>query len=228
MSQLLNIFLEPAKVFSELREKPSFWLPLLLSMASMAAVVLFYFMTVDSNWYLDHALLASGKEMSAAEIAQAKQVMPGTRVMGFFGAPSAALGIAIVSAITALYLMLAGKVTATAISFKQAFSLVCWANMPMLLGALIAFIGVLTMEPKTAIESLMLTNVDPLVMSLPVDHDWSKFAKGFNLLNFWVVYLMALGWRTWSKASWTQAVIVAALPSVVIYGCWALIVVLTS
>jgi len=180
MSQLLNIFLEPAKVFSELREKPNFWLPLLLSMASMAAVVLFYFMTVDSNWYLDHALLASGKEMSAAEIAQAKQVMPGTRVMGFFGAPSAALGIAIVSAITALYLMLAGKVTATAISFKQAFSLVCWANMPMLLGALMDRIGrrplaiAGTLSGGLVLSSLLLAgNNVPLVVTL-VALGWAR------------------------------------------------------
>lgn len=226
MSQLLNIFLEPAKVFSELKEKPNFWLPLLLSMTAMAVLMLLYFMSVDSDWYIDHTLRAGGKEMSASEIAQAKQMMPGARMMGYFAAPSTAVMIAIVSAISALYLMLAAKITGAAVSFKQGLSLACWSSMPTVLGAIIAIVGVLTMEPKTAIESLMLTNADPLIVQLPIDHAWSGFAKGFNLLSFWVVFLLALGWRTWTRSSWTQAVIVAALPSIIIYGAMAAFVLL--
>ena len=37
MSHLINIFLEPAKVFAELREKPTFWTPMLL-LAVLTAV----------------------------------------------------------------------------------------------------------------------------------------------------------------------------------------------
>lgn len=224
MSHLINIFLEPAKVFADLKDKPNFWLPLLLSMSGMAVLMLLYFMNVDSDWYVDYAVRASSQDMSASEAAQMKQMMPGAKMTGYFVAPSTALVVAIMSLITALYLLIAGKVTGTAVSFKQGLSLTCWANMPTLLGVLIGIIGVLTMEPKTALESLMLTNVDPLILQLPVDHAWSGFAKGFNLLVFWTIFLLALGWRTLGRTSWTQAVVVAMLPSLLIYGCWALIV----
>lgn len=223
MSHLLNIFLEPGKVFADLREKPSFVLPMLLSVAAMAALMLLYFGSVDPAWYSDYMVRASGKEMSAAEIAQMKQVMPSARVMGYFAAPSAAIMIVVVSLVLALYLMLAGKVAGLAVSFKQGLALICWSNMPTLIGAVIAIVGVLTMDPKTPMESLMLTNVDPLLVQLPLDHAWSGFAKGFNLLVFWTVGLLALGWRQWSRGGWGQAIFVAALPSLLIYGIWALI-----
>jgi hypothetical protein len=223
MSHLLNIFLEPGKVFADLREKPSFLLPMLLSVSAMVALMLLYFGSVDPAWYADYAVRASGKEMSAAEIAQMKQVMPGARTMGYFLAPSAAIMIVLVALVYALYLMLAGKVAGLAVSFKQGLALTSWSSMPNLIGAIVAIIGVLTMDPKTPMESLMLTNVDPLLVQLPLDHAWSGFAKGFSLLNLWAIGLLALGWRLWSRGGWGQAIFVAALPSLVIYGIWALI-----
>jgi hypothetical protein len=67
-----------------------------------------------------------------------------------------------------------------------------------------------------------MLNVDPLLVQLPMDHDWSRLAKSFSLLNFWAWFLAALGWRTWYRTGWGQAVFVAVLPSVVIYGAMAL------
>ena len=96
------------------------------------------------------------------------------------------------------------------------------AALSMLLGSLVVIGAVLTSSPQTALESLQLTNIDPLLVQLPMDHDWSMFAKSFSLLNFWVWFLAALGWKTWFRTGWGQAVTVAVLPSLVIYGVMAL------
>lgn len=222
MSHLVDIFLQPTKVFEDLRERPRFWLPLLLLIAFSAALPLWYFMVVDPDWYMQHMLLSAGKEMSAAQVEQAKAVMPGVQAMGWIGAASGAVMIAIISCLYALYLMLAGKVTGGAVSFKRGMSLVCWSNMPAVLGVLVALVGVAMMEPNTAIESLMLTNVDPLLVQLPADSPWRGLARGFSLLNLWTWFLLALGWRVFTRAGWLQSAIVALLPSVIIYGGMAL------
>lgn len=47
MSHLINIFLEPAKVFADLKEKPTFWSPFLVVAVLMAVSTLTYFLTVD-------------------------------------------------------------------------------------------------------------------------------------------------------------------------------------
>jgi hypothetical protein len=222
MSHLIDILLEPGKVFTALREKPTFVLPLLLMGGLSAAMILVYFSRVDSAWFIDHALAASGKEMSPSELEQTRKMMPSAQVQGYFGAPFAVIGVVVVSLVIALYYMLAAKVTGAAVSFKQGLALTAWCGIPMLIGMLIALVGAFLMSPQTPLESLSLTRVDPLLVQLPPTHDWSSFAKNFDLLQFWSLFLGALGWRTWTRASWLQSIIVVAIPSVVTYGIMAL------
>lgn len=223
MSHLINIFLEPGKVFAELKEKPTFVVPLILVSLAMSAMFLMYFFKVDSSWFADYAVLAAGQEMTAAEAAQMKSMMPGAKVMGYLYAIGTPIAMVVVALITALYYLIAGKITGTAIGFKQGLSLASWTGMPMLLSAIVGLVGISMMSPQTTLESLMLTNLDPLVLQLPVESSWSKLAKSFNLLTFWCLFLVALGWKTWGKTGWGEAITVAVIPSVVIYGFMALI-----
>jgi len=222
MTQLMDIFLQPGKAFTELKTRPTFLLPLLLTGVLSAAMILLYSMKVDPAWYIDHTLAATGGDMSASETEQARKMIPGARAMGYIGVVMALLATALFAALYALYFMLAGKITGATTSFRQGLSLGSWGGMPLLLGTVVALIGVATMTPQTGMESLMLTNLDPLLVQLPADHRWSRLAKAFSLLNLWAVGLIALGWRIWGRTSWTQAIAVAALPSVVIYGAMAL------
>ncbi|HEY9143978.1 MAG TPA: YIP1 family protein [Arenimonas sp.] len=225
MSHLINIFLEPAKVFAELREKPSFWTPMLLLAVLTAVSTLLYFMTVDPAWFAEHQaaqVLLQNPEMTSAELAQMQAMMPGARTMGWFAGIGALLVIVVVFLVYAVYYLLAGKITGQPMGFRHGLALVSWSSMPMLLGSLVVIGGVLTSSPQTPLESLQLTNIDPLLVQLPMDHDWSMLAKSFSLLNFWVWFLAALGWKTWFRSGWGQALVVALLPSIVIYGVMAL------
>lgn len=222
MSHIVDIFLQPGRVFADQKERPTFLVPLLIVSAFAAAFMLSYFLNVDSAWYLDHALTASGKEMTAAEMDQARKFMPGTKVMGYIGAASTVVVLCVITVLYALYFLVAGKITGNAVGFKHGMSLAAWSSMPTVLAGLVGLIGVLTMAPQTPIESLSLLNVDPLLVELPRDNRWSSLAKGFSLLTFWSVFLVALGWKIWGRTTWLQAIVVAVLPSVLIYGAMAL------
>jgi hypothetical protein len=223
MSQLADIFLQPARVFAEQRERPTFVVPLLIFTALTVAFTLAYFMRVDPAWYADHMLDNTGRELSAQDMAQMKAAMPGARVMGWIGAVTSAIAVVLVTLITALYVWIAGKVTGTPLGYRHGLSLSAWSSMPMVLGLLVALAGALMMSPQTAIESLMLTNVDPLLVDLPAEHRWNRLAQGFNLLTLWAVWLFALGWRAWTRSSWLQAWVVALIPTLVVFGVIALI-----
>src|SRR5690606_31447579 len=97
MSHLVDIFLQPSKVFVDLKEKPTFWLPLLLVSLASGVMVLMYYSSVDPEWFANHMLLGSGKELSAAEMEQVRASMPGARAMGYIGAPSAVIVTVVVS-----------------------------------------------------------------------------------------------------------------------------------
>ena len=226
MSHLINIFVEPGKVFAELKEKPTFLLPMALMMVLTVVMSLLYFNKVDTDWFASHQLAMSGSEMSAAEIEQARKMMPSASVIGIISAIVGPIMIVVVTLVMALYYLIAGKVTGAGVSYKQSVSLVAWSGVPSMLSLVVAIVGITMMAPQTALESLMLTNVDPLIVQLPYDHAWSSFAKNFNLLSFWSVVVAAIGWRTWSRGGWGQAFTVAVIPTLFIFGCmaaWALL-----
>lgn len=226
MSHLINIFLEPGKVFAELKEKPTFIVPFIVLSLTMMVMTFMYFMKVDSSWFIDHTLMAGGQEMTAAEMAQAKSFMPGAKMMGYISLVSTPITMVIVFLISSLYYLLASKISGTAIGFKHTLSLATWSSMPLVLGSVVALVGVFMMSPQTSLESLMLTNLDPLLLQLPIDSPWKKLATSFSFLSLWSIFLVALGWKTWGKTSWAEAITVAVIPSIVIYGLmavWALI-----
>ena len=221
MSQLIDIFLEPGKVFAGLKEKPSFLVPALIVLLATTASAVLYFFNVDPEWFTNYQLQAAGQEMSAAELEQAKQFMPGARTMGYITLVTTPIVFAIIFSLAALYYMLAGKISGNPTSFRHGLALTAWSSMPMLLGAVISIIGIFTSSPQSSMESMQLLNVDPLFVQLPLDHDWLMLARSFSLLNFWVWFLAALGWKTWFRTGWGQALFVVLLPYVVIYGVMA-------
>lgn len=218
MSNLINIFLEPAKAFADLKERPTFLLPALIVAVVSTLAACLYFFTVDPEWFANYQLAAASGEMSAAEIEQAKQFMPGARTLGMITAVSTPIMLALVYVLMALYYLLAGKVAGKPVTFMQGLSLSAWSAMPMVVGAVVAMIGVFTSDNQSSYESMQLLNVDPLFVQLPLDHDWALLTRSFSLLNFWVWFLAALGWKTWYRTSWGSALFVVMLPSLVIYG----------
>ena len=222
MSQLVDIFLEPAKAWSGLKERPTFLVPALLVavLTTLAGVV--YFFHVDPAWFADYQLAQVGKDMSASEIEQMRQFMPGARTLGWITAVTTLVALAFAYTVLALYYLLAGKVTGNDVGFRRGLALTAWASLPMLIGAVVSIIATYTSAPQSSYESMQMLNVDPLIVQLPIDHDWSRVAKSFSLLNFWVWFLAALGWKTWFRTGWGQALAVVMLPGVVIFGVMAL------
>ncbi len=224
--QLIDIFLEPAKVWGQLKERPTFLVPaLVVAVASTLAAVL-YFFHVDPVWFAEYQIQAVGQDMSAGEIAQMQKFMPGARTLAWITAATTLLAFAIIYVLMALYYLMAGKVGGHAVDFRRGLALATWSSMPMVLIAVVSIVGTYTSSPQTSYESLQMLSVDPLLVQLPMDHDWSTLAKTFSLINFWVWVLAALGWKTWFRTGWGQAVFVAILPGAVIFGVMALIAML--
>ncbi|MCZ8166515.1 YIP1 family protein [Silanimonas sp.] len=224
--KLVDIFLDPAKVFTAEKDKPTFLLPMAIMVAVSAGMILAYYLRVDPVWFQDFSLTMMGQEMTPAEIAQAKQFMPSAKVQGYIGAAATLIFVPIMYAVFALYFFLAGKIAGAGLSYKHGLSLATWAAMPTALGALVATISALTMAPQTPLHAISLTRIDPLLVQLPFDHALSTLAKGFDLLGLWAIALGAIGWRAFTRSGWASAVVVAALPSVLIYGIWLLIALL--
>lgn len=224
MSHLLNIFLDPGKVFAEQREKPTFLVPMLLVIAATLGAMALYFFTVDPDWFVDNAIrqtMAQNPEISRAQLESARQFMSPT-FAGSAGLIFGGIFFVLMYVVMALYYWLAGKVGGVAIGFRHGLALTAWSSMPLLVGAILLAVGVFTGDGRTPLEDLQMLNVHPLLVNVPIDSPWAGLARGFSLLNLWTWFLAALGWKTWSRGGWGGALLVALIPPALIFGIWAL------
>ncbi len=223
MNRLIDIFLQPANVFSDLRARPQALLPIVLLIVASTLGTALYFERVDLDWFIEQSILKSNPEISDAELLRIRESAGSGSAVRWAAPLSSVFGLSVVFLLLALYYWVAGKFTAVTLTYKESLALVGWSSMPTLLNSVLILIGVLGMPPQTSLESLSLTTIDPLIVQLPADHPWKTLASSFTFLAIWTTYLGALGWRILSSSSnWRSPILVAALPSVLIFGVMAL------
>jgi hypothetical protein len=220
---LIGMVTEPGKSFDALRRAPNFLLPLALSAILTAVGLFLYYQRVDGDWLITQLLYAD-PNMTAAKAEAARKYMT-IGIMQWSAAIGAPVGIAVVSLLIAVYYLLAGKVTGTALSFKEALAFQCWSALPGVLSAIAMVAMVLTMNPQTRPEEIMPTRLDTLLFHLPLNHPWKAWVGWLDLTHFWSLALAIIGWKRWSQGSWLGAATVVLLPYVVILGTWAAIIV---
>jgi len=223
MKDLIDIFLQPSVVLGRLKDQPNFVLPLLLIVGLTAVASYLYFDRVDAAWFMERSITASGQDISDKELQAIRANGPSSGMLKWTGSIGGSVGILVSFLAFGLYYFLAGKVTGLALSYKQGLALAAWSAMPTLISTILLLVGVLGMSPQTPIESLVLTSVDPMLVQLPLDSPWKGLATSASFLAIWTAWLAALGWKLWSQAKqWTGAVVVAVLPTVLIYGGMAI------
>ena len=219
MKDLIDIFLQPTPVLQRLQEKPTWLLPLaLLCIVSMVGTFL-YFSAVDAAWFLERSVLQSNPDISEAQLKAIRDSNTGNGFILWSATLSSGVVLLLILLAYGGYFWFAGKLTALTVSYKQGLALAVWSSMPMLINSILIIVGTIGMDPQTPLESLSITTLDPLVIQLDADSPWKSFATSFTFLAFWTVWLGALGWKTWSGAErWTTPLVIAAAPSVGIFG----------
>ena len=67
-------------------------------------------------------------------------------------------------------------------------------------------------------------SLNNLVFGIPNGENGYALASFANLFYLWSIFLVAVAARVWSGLGWGKALLLAALPSLLIYGPWLAIV----
>lgn len=223
MKEFLNIFLDPSPVFRREQETLRWWLPFAVLVAATMVVTFLYFDKVDTGWFLEQRILSSGREVSEQQLAAIRERTSGGGFMLWSATLGSGLSLGVVLLLFSGFFALVGKFSGTAVSFKQALTLASWAHVPTLIHSLLMLIAVLGMSPQTSLESLSLTSVNALFLDLQPDDRWFRLASSVSVLVPWTIFLTALGWKQWTRATgWLTPIVVATVPHLVIYGGMAI------
>ncbi|MEX2497932.1 MAG: YIP1 family protein [Wenzhouxiangellaceae bacterium] len=224
---LVDIIAAPSKALDEVRDRVRWlWVPMgiviVLSIASMVT----YYAWVDFDWLVDQAVaqaLQGGADPSA-EAGIRGFMQPGT-MMAVTVVSILAMTL-LIYVLQAAYLHLVNKVAGNpALRFGQWFALSAWSGFPMVFQALATFVLIaMTANRQLGQHELSPLSLQSLVIRADAGSSWAAWGSSITLITFWTIGLLGLGIMRWTGASALKAIVIAAMPSVLIFGIWALVI----
>jgi hypothetical protein len=221
LSRLVGVFIEPGETFEDIARKPNWIPPLVVLILVSFSVVETMLMKIGASQIVMQGLERSGRAatMDPAQVSQIVErsagimriVMPAGALLG------APIFLLIVAGIGILFLNVFFGQHA---KFKNVFSVVCYANLPSILGALMA-ISLVLFGDAAAFNPQAPAPTNPGFFMNPLTSSKAVFAlaSSLDVLIFWFMALLAMGLsRVVQKKVKTSTVFLSYL------GVWVLLV----
>ncbi len=223
-ASLLDIYIAPSQAYARLRGSGSNGLLLVAQLLLTALAFYLFYQGMSAEWLVEQQLLHTG-DLTPAELEQARAVMAQTApYSSIIATISAPIMLLLINAILAGYLNLITKMSGD-FSYQDWFGFSVWSQMPMQLHTLGVILLVLFSDtPNLPLAIVNYASLNQLILQLPIGAPFYNWAESFNLFMFWQIAVMAIGLRQWCHFSMVKATMLAALPTVVIFGIWALFV----
>jgi hypothetical protein len=214
----------PTTAFAELRERPRFWFPLVLLVASTVVLLYWYYSVVDIEWFKDVIYSNNSQMQAMPEADRARAIgMVGRGMLLWGSVIGTIVALPCVFLLTALYFLLAAKVTKVPLGFRHWFALVCWTSLPILLGTVVAAIFMLLSDTTQISPSVLQPlGLNELLFHRPLGSRGQAMLDSLSIPTVLSSILAIIGVHTWSQRSWAFSAIVALIPLVLFYGIWAI------
>lgn len=213
---------EPRKAFAALRARPRFWMPLLAVVLATAGTMLWYQLVVDAEWLMDLQLRNS--QLTEAQIEAQVRAAAGVGgtvravIVGIFTTVS----VVLLFLASAVYYLLAGKITNVRCDFRQWLALTGWTSLPSVITAVPVAVMLLTATTSQIDPGEMQPlSLNALFFHRAMGDPGYSLLSSINLPMLLSLYLVAVGVKEWSGRSWLFSTVFAWLPTVLIFGFWA-------
>ena len=217
LQTFVTIFMEPARAFVAIGDRPMFWVPLITTTLATTLLSLWYFNWVDFNW-LQQYMLQHTPTMAARDAALRVLTRPfmikTTLISAFVATP-------IIYLFQAVYFLLIGKLMRLTATLSKWYGLIAWSSLPAIILFPLGAIQILSAHAgELSPSQINPISLNQLIFHLEPEHSWSALLDNIDLITFWKLSLMIVGFKTWSGRSWLSSALVATFPSMIFYGGW--------
>jgi hypothetical protein len=223
---MVDIVAAPGKALDAIKLHTSWlWWPLLISVLLSAGLMVYFYSWVDFPWLVEETIRQQPAETRAESAEAIRQFMePGRST--WMAAIAVIVMTVIIYLVQSTYLHLANKLTTgSEISFGQWFSFSAWTAFVGVFGVLAAFVVLFTADSNQLSEkSLQVLSLNTLFVHARAGDPWFTWASSLSLINFWMLFLMSIGFARWTGAPIVKSTIIAVLPWVLIFGIWAIMI----
>ena len=132
----------------------------------------------------------------------------------------------VIYTVQSTYLHLANKLTAGAdIGFGQWFSFSAWTGFVGVFGVLAVLVMILMADNNQLAQAdLQPLSLNSLLIHANPDDPWFTWGSSLSLINFWMLFLMSIGFARWTNTPIVKSTITVVLPWAAIFGIWALMI----
>lgn len=221
-----NTLVAPKAAFTTLIDRPRWgWIAFALIVIVQSVAVLAFFAPMSPEWVVEQQMLRLGDLQPSEEPqvrAQLAEIAPHHAVLGAV-LGSVMLGLLLL--VLGLYLFVADRIgRGSRLGYGAWLRFAVWTQLPLLAYALgLIVIALLAADPDQSFSVSQYASVNNLLLHLPLGHPWFNWAEQLNLFHLWSIVLGAIGWRVWTGSPHGRALLVAALPYVLVFGGWALL-----
>jgi hypothetical protein len=212
-SRFMGVFFSPGETFASIARRPDFIAPLIVLMAGTIAVTETIIAKIGMERILRMALEQRGQANIPPEAFQrALQIQ--SIIMHVVGVVSLPIILLIIAAVG---LLIVNALFGAKVSFKQAFSATCYANLVGFLGALMALALILFGDPEHFnLQNFIPTNPGYFMNPLETSKPMAAVAGSLDIFTFWVMALLSIGF---SEA--TMRKVRARTLFFIFFGLWA-------
>lgn len=221
---MIDIVASPGKAFDEIRQHTAWlWWPLMISLLLASGLYLYYYNWVDFPWLIEETIRQIPAENRAESADAVRQFMSPGRSMWMTIIAIVVITLVIYT-LQATYLHLANKIiTAADIGFGSWFSFAAWTAFVGVFGVLAAFVMIFMADSnQLAAQDLAVLSMNSLFIHAGPGDPWFTWANSLNLIHFWTLFLMSVGFARWTGAELAKSTVIAVLPWALIFGIWAL------
>lgn len=228
-SRITGVFFEPGKTFVDIGRRPTWFLPLLISILAGLAFYLAYGQKVGWERYMQQQLATNTRMQQQMERIPADQREQSIAMqakftgIGFYVGPF--IGVPLMVLISSAIMLGMLSIMSAGLKFKQVFAITAFAGLPMAIKSLLSLVVVFLKNPDD------INVMNPLAFNFAAFMDpitSSKFlytiAMSFDLFAIWVIVLTAIGFSAAAgkkKLSFGGALFAVLVPWVLFVGLGA-------
>ncbi len=193
--RLMGIFISPGETLADVARKPDFLAPLILLVLGAIAVTETMLWKIGLERIVRMSIEQSSRASSMSPEQMDQAVSQGARIGGILahigGVVGPPIGLLIIAA---LGLLIVNLILGAQAKFKTVFSMICYADLVTLLGALMALAVILFGDPDHFnAQNPVPANVGFFLNPHEVSKPLYSLASSADIFTIWFLILIAIG-----------------------------------
>lgn len=220
-SRIAGVFFEPAKTFEDVAKRPTFLVPLVLTIVMALVYMVLFSQHVGWERTIRHQQETSARAQQLTPEQREQGIQLGLKFAPIGGYAGVMVGIPLYYLVAAAVLLVIVKIMSAPVRLKQVYAVMCYAAMPGIISTILTIVVMFLKNPDDFnMQNPLAFNPGALMDPAAGSKFIYSLATSLDLFVIWTIVLIATGLKA---AGGKQLSFAGALTAVLIpWAIWVL------